>query len=446
MIHSWDLFDTLIGRKCGTAIRLHAEMGKILGIWDFVQRRLASELLLQEKKVAYTLKDIYENYSISYGDSFRNLAELEWELELKNVYSIKRNVNKLRPEDIVISDMYLDEDELRMLMIKAGIRFSGKILVSNYGKHYGTVWPDLKGNIISHCGDNQYSDIRMPAKYGIRARDARTRVSSLEEHYGKHSEDLKWWVHYHRLRNISDENMERLDMTQIQLNVPLLWTACNLLKIFVDRRNIRELLFMSRDGQMFQKMWEILYPDIPSQYLYISRECLRGDSKTYFNYLNSIYTENTCLVDMAASGGSLKIALPKLVNPHPKIWTLVFLPGFKIDLTGIDLTYATTNIETRINNTWLEMLNYADHWHIADVVGKPIYDQFDEYNMDYVLGYHRLFEEMLQDVPRTKVQDPERLLRRILPAIHEEGPFLRRLFPEHLSFETNRKKKFKEYL
>lgn len=447
LIHSWDLFDTLIGRKCGTPEKLFEEMGRMLGDRNFPDKRRKAERVLQDEKAGYNLADIYQVYETKFGvytpDKW-NLADLEFELELKNVYPIKRNVQNLKNEDIIISDMYLSDLQLRSLMLFAGINFMGEIFVSNYGKFSGEIWPKVKSRILSHCGDNHVMDMIIPARHGIRTRPAKTELNPSEKLYMHHSEELAWWIHQGRLEHIVNEiPVEKLNFLQIRLNIPLLFASCHLLMEYVLQRDIKKVLFMSRDGQMFQQLWAKLFPEIPSEYIYISRECLRGSSESYFEYLNERYTEDTCLVDMAASCGSLKSALPRLKNQHPKIWTLLFLPGFGVDVKGIEVVYATTNMRTRINNTWLEMLNYADHWHIADVVdGDPVFDQQDEYLMHYVKDYHQCFENMLPFAPRCKLKDPLKLIQQILPLINAEGTYLRNMFPGHLAFESKRKKNF----
>lgn len=444
IVHSWDLFDTLIGRKCGTAQNLFEQMAHHLGDSLFPTKRIRAEGVLQDKKTEYSLEDIYKIYYELFPGTYPDLARLEFQFELNNVFAIRRNVEKLQPQDIVVSDMYLTEGLLRTLVEKAGIHFSGDILVSNYGKQTGIIWPHLKGRITSHCGDNRHSDLIMPGKFGIRARDARTELSSLEKNYNAYSPRLGWWARHHRLEYIVDEiNLDRLNFLQIELNAPLLRVACELLKAHVNKNPVSKILFMSRDGQMFERMWRRLYPQIPSEYLYISRECLRGYSPDYFQYLNHLYKEDTLMVDLAASCGSLKIALPKLSNSFPKFWTLIFLPGFNVNHQGIDLAYATTNNETHINNTWLEMLNYADHWHVSDYKnGQPVFDQMDEYDMKHVLLYQRYFQKMLETVPTDKMRDADKLLRIILPLISNEGMYLRKLFPNHLAFEQKRKRSF----
>ena len=129
----------------------------------------------------------------------------------------------------------------------------------------------------------------------------------------------------------------------------------------------------------------------------------------------------------------------------PKAWSLVYLPDFGVDLRGLKTSYVTTNRKTRINNTHLEMLNYALHWHVMTVRYRAsgweaVMDQANEYDMDLVKGYHAAFETALKDVPTgTVTRDSSTLIKFLLESMDQEGAFLRRLFPIHLVMERARK-------
>ena len=139
-VHSYDMFDTLVGRKCGNAKRLFAQIADILEDPAFPEKRIAAERTLQQKRIEYSLDDIYS----AYGD--RSLAVVEFNLELHNVFPIKRYADRLTNHDIIVSDMYLSENQLRQLLAAAGIKFTGRIYVSCCGKHIGDIWRNIKAN------------------------------------------------------------------------------------------------------------------------------------------------------------------------------------------------------------------------------------------------------------------------------------------------------------
>ena len=436
-MNSFDLFDTLIGRKCGTASNLFEIMAGKLEDPGFVEKRRSAERVLQDKHIEYTLEDIYEVYGR------KDLAKAEWQLELENVFPIAQTVRLLRSTDIIVSDMYLGEERLRILLEKAGISFSGKIYVSCYGKKDGSVWPEIRKthNINVHRGDNRTTDIVSPRPHGIRGALIQTGYSPAESVYTKYSPKLAAWVRYHRLSQIVSEVNDRLNFLQIEYNVPFLWAICGMLEEYRKRNKVKKLLFMSRDCQLLYKMFSRLYPRIQTEYIYISRDALRKGSESFMSYLNDRYTENVALVDLSASCGSLKIALPKLHNKHPRIFTAIFLAEpFRVELGPIEVEWGTTNTATHINNTFVEMLNYGDHLHVKDVVdGQPVYDLPDEYDMALVKEYHAVVDRMLEDIPPVE-GDTKPIFLRAIEGIQGERNYLARRFPRHISLERNRKR------
>lgn len=443
---SWDLFDTLIGRRCGTAGHLFMQMARKIEDSDFPQKRRVAERWFQEKRIPYDLSDIYSKYDeLHGGNQGQMLAAIEWQLEQENVFPIQRNARHLQKDDVIVSDMYLSDRELRTLMNVAGIDFDGPIHVSCYGKYSGKAWEPLRGKIRSHCGDNQWIDLSQPQQYGIRTRPARTEFSKLEESYKLHAEDMAYWIRRHRLENVVDEaGKDRLHFLEIEYNAPFLFLCCLALRDFMKKEQVHLANFISRDTFMFEEMFKALFGDdlnFQSKYIFASRECLRSGSESWYAYLNRHVIPDSVIVDLASSAGSLKKALPHLQVTNPRLWTPVFLPSFNVDYEPIRLTYITTNLETRINNTHMEMLNYAPHWHVSgiDEHGMPQFDQVGEYDMQIVMEYNQLFRKMLADLPDEETFGSKELIRKILPLIDAEGRFLRQVFPNHMVFEMKRK-------
>lgn len=432
-VNSWDLFDTLIGRNCGTAARIWETMSHVLDDPTFPSDRRDAERWYQNKKLPYTLADIYKGRS--------TLGEIEWMYEKGSVYPIKRNVEMLHPiNDIIVSDMYLTEEQARELLSIAGIEFSGKMYISPYGKQTGNVWKQIKRDGIEiqmHIGDNQITDIKSPRKHGIHARLADTAMSNLEMEYFKKDATLAYWVKFNRLKHIANEATERLNTIEIQANAPLLWAICHDLAQFSGEK----LLFMSRDTQLLKWMFNTLYPFVDTEYLFVSRDTLRNMTHSYSQYINKRLTENVRLCDIASSCGSLKVALPGLTVENPKLYTAIYLPyPFEVDVSGIDLRYMYTNTQIKINNTYLEMLNYADHWHVADVVDeKPVLDQVGEYDMGKVKQYHMILNDMMMSIPERPEGNHQDIALMALQHIQANKDMIGAQFKNHIPMELKKK-------
>jgi hypothetical protein len=438
VVSSWDVFDTIIGRKCGNAVALFDQMGKILGDEEFRVKRVEAERRLQKRDIEYSLGDIYKEF----GDA--SLADVEWELEKRNIFAIIRYSSKLENDDILVSDMYLSEVQIRELLKIAGISFTGKIFVSCYGKSSGKIWKTIQKecHVTYHIGDNEANDVKKPRNYGINTSMASTGYSKHELFYRKYSVELSNWLRFTRLSTIiSETGRDKLNYLEIELNFPFLWACCHALAAYFREKKLEKLYFVSRDGQMFLKMFRELYRDIPAEYLFTSRDCLLSNSKTYFEYLNKRLLNNTALVDLTASCSSLKQALPKLAVKKPKIWIAFFLlEPLRVNLESIECSYLTTNVRTKHNNSLLERLNYADHWHVSDVDAKeqPIFDLPNEYDMNKVLVYHLLLQKAMENMPMMGCDKLWEIADYALRCIHLELRFIKGIFPNHDIVEKER--------
>ena len=448
---SWDLFDTLIGRKCGTPEELWKQMIEPSDNPNFIVQRVASERKLQDLHLTYNLNDIYKVYGMVDAKSnsvAEALRHLEFRLECNNVFPIKCNIDQVKDEDIIVSDTYFTYPELRELLHHAGFDREIQIISSNYGKWTGDIWKDIKTRykIELHTGNNYNGDVHKPMEKGIRTQHSVTGTDDLndpEHFYLKYSPELAYWLRYHRLLNdITPKEATRLHFIELEYNLPFLWASSFALNDYFLRKNLKKLLFMSRDGLLFREVFQNLFPDVPSEYLYISRDCLQGHSKSFFAYLNRRLNELTALVDLTASGGSLRTALPRIKVKEPHFWTAFFLKEpFRVDTNGIDLVYVTDNLRTKCNNSHLERLNYADHWHVTDVrsQGIPVFDQTDEYDMNLVVAYREFVSSTFESMPHETPSNLWAIIDFALRHIHTEGEYLKKIFPNHGILELQRK-------
>jgi hypothetical protein len=445
---SWDLFDTLIGRACGTPAELFRLVGKLIDDPEFPFKRVMAERALQETGKEYDLEQIYTSYSVKYGITYeaaQQIANIEWATELQNVFPIRKYSDQVQDGDIIVSDMYLNALQLKELMHQAGIKQKVNIYVSCYGKYRENVWlkiPNFK-EITLHTGDSSYNDVEKPKRLGIKTNQAVTIFSEPEQFYAKYSPELAYWLRMQRLsNNLQPDGPTKLHYIQLEYNLPFLWASSHSLYDYFLREHLIKLLFMSRDGQMFIEVFKKLHPEVPCEYIYISRDCLQSASESFFSYLNNRLRPSSALVDISASGGSLRAAIPNLSVPNPNLWTAFFLKEpFKVDLGAIQMARICINTETRCNNSHLERLNYADHWHVADVdkKGKPIFDQPGEYSMELVKKYHEFVYKAIETIPTVKSDNLFEIVDYTLKAISSEGAFLKGIFPNHGLMELARR-------
>lgn len=185
---SFDLFDTLVMRKClfpDEVFKLAEKRAKESGIVleEFSKRRRKAEKELYHRgQLFYNLDDIYnilgEKYKLD-DNCIGRIKQLELELELElsiprtDVAECFRILLDAGKKTVIVSDMYLSGRQIQRLLRKCGIR-SSEVYVSNEckaSKYIGTMFTWLqekyRGKKILHIGDNRQSDIENAAGNGI---------------------------------------------------------------------------------------------------------------------------------------------------------------------------------------------------------------------------------------------------------------------------------------
>lgn len=350
-MYSFDVYDTLITRQ----------VYEPKGIWD-----LMSFILLQDNKwnldilfrmnFAYirsdaekqarkntsqeiTIDDIYKviknNHELSDEICF-HLKELEMSCELDNTIVIKENIDKIKKmkksgEHIVlISDMYLPKNffeklfnricpmlnDLKLyLSCDIGITKASGLMYEYVSKEEG-----ISHHQWIHQGDNIISDVNIPELYGITA------------------------IHYNKTEN-SDliKKMDRMVMTNSAIFRQYLLGLIKktrtdvtyayrigygfvgvALYAYVDwilkqsnKRNIKKLYFIARDGYILKKIADIIIEkykfDIKTFYLYGSRNAWRTEEKEQrrlvLQYLEQEFKcdyTSMALVDTQGTGCSIE--------------------------------------------------------------------------------------------------------------------------------------------
>lgn len=97
------------------------------------------------------------------------LLALEVQIEHEQVIPIVENLALVRDGDLLVSDTYLPRAIVQSLSERAGLERQVGLVVTNSGKHSGTIWPQLKrsAEIQGHFGDNLHSDSKTRTACGI---------------------------------------------------------------------------------------------------------------------------------------------------------------------------------------------------------------------------------------------------------------------------------------
>ncbi|MEH6501557.1 hypothetical protein [Halopseudomonas aestusnigri] len=286
-VNSWDLWDTLISRRTLSPKEVFYIIEKKVKLPGFAKDRIDAELASRVGVEETTLERIYDH--LDYPEDVKSkLKELELKIEEELTYPIIQTVNKVRPNDIIISDMYLPRDFVVEILRKLNIPIQEKnifissetLLTKRSCKLYEKAMETR--DILQHTGDNVVSDIKMAQKAGISAKEftASKRLTPVEKHWTKRGElgiALAGVLRAARLSCPLSADPCRWEIYS-QTVAPLLISFCeNLIKQSLNR-GIRKLYFLSRDGQILYKICKSLidqqYIDIEAVYLYASRQAL----------------------------------------------------------------------------------------------------------------------------------------------------------------------------
>lgn len=184
---SFDIFDTLLGRRFLHPEDLHAEVERQFPRRVWPEGAYAQARREVERSLGATagIDAIYQCVQKKLGISpatAAELMELEWELERQNVYlrrdmePLFRYVEESAKQIALISDMFWPADRLRSLLSEKGLQTDAPIFVSceaGRSKEDGglyAVYLEQTGAAPENClhiGDNRYADIEAARRAGL---------------------------------------------------------------------------------------------------------------------------------------------------------------------------------------------------------------------------------------------------------------------------------------
>lgn len=408
-MYSFDVFDTLITRTTATPqgiftlIKDTLEVEKSMHnlddyiIQNFFELRIHSEELVRkacfmQNVEEVSLRDIYKamavcgclkEYQIQY------LCALEETIEVANVRGISENISRLKKlivqgeRVVLISDMYLPKETIRKMLLQADATFRDIPLYvsSEYKKRKttGNLYRIVKeieqieySNWI-HIGDNLHQDIEIPYNLGIQVELVpKVEPSDFErELLERYGQDSRLQLMIGSAFQSERELEEIIQQTNADLKSreayrvgckyagPVLYSYAEWIVEQAEKKNIRRLYFIARDGYLIKKIVDIIIVkrkiDIKTSYIYGSRKAWRMPSlsKMHYNlyqmmiwsHTNKIYT----LMDLAEV---LHVSLEEFCS---------FLPG---TLKNIKSNFHITNVELEYIVDKLSKNEDFKDWHL----------------------------------------------------------------------------------
>lgn len=315
--YSFDMFDTLITRLLDKPTDLFSIIEKEYNIANFKKNRINAEHNARKSSnyEEITIDDIYNELKII--DSSINTVEvkkIEKELEIKmcvinknfidSYYTLKEKKRKI----IIITDMYLDSDTIKKILSKNNISYDKLYLSSEIKKTkhasslYKYILDDLNidTNQIVHYGDNRISDFINPKKMGIKAILVTNKWDNNLSFFNSKGKDYRYlamekFINSNIKNKFSDSTFNYFYKAGYEILGPLLYGFCVWLNENLNNANIKKIFFLSRDGKIIKKAFDILFPDFKTYYMFASRRaftvptlCIYEELKDP-SYLENIY-------------------------------------------------------------------------------------------------------------------------------------------------------------
>jgi hypothetical protein len=302
-INSFDLFDTLIFRACYEPENIFSIIEKNKKILDFRTNRSRLQQILYID--TYKKLQTYYNWDDNYTEE---ILKYELKIEEENICPIWCNIKKVKPEDIIVSDMYLPQDFLEMIIKKYDLY--NKLYVRYDGKRMGYIWDIIKNdgyNIHTHHGDNIYSDIIIPKVHSIYTVYLDTyKFTDVEK---KIDRNVALCIRYVRLLSKYEKGLEHIYQTVCLNNIQILIHYCQYLYKFAMDNNFDKLLFITRDCVYLYIIFNILYgKTIKSSIFFCSRYSFRNRNIDFDTYVDNVILDSnkSLIVDIHGSGYSFK--------------------------------------------------------------------------------------------------------------------------------------------
>lgn len=285
---SFDVFDTLLFRPFAVPTDLFYCIGQRHAYPDFKTIRIEAEKTVRQKKnESVKLKDIYDFLTEYAGidSELGQQTEMEIEYDLCSPNPIMKEVwdliKKRGKRIIITSDMYLTSNFISKLLEKNGFKGFERVFVScecKCGKHDGEIYELIKKEMqtdnISHIGDNYGSDVKNAQKHGIHSIEYKNVNSQGNIFRPKDMSPIIGSAY----SGIVNKRLYSGDMAfspayeyGYKYGGLLILGFCEYIHKITIERTADKILFFSRDGYIVKKVYNKLYPEDETEYVYWSR-------------------------------------------------------------------------------------------------------------------------------------------------------------------------------
>ncbi|MDD2971667.1 MAG: HAD-IA family hydrolase [Lachnospiraceae bacterium] len=359
-IVSFDVFDTLIKRKCINPNNVFSLSAKAIkekynipfSIEEITSARIIAESEARDRseKKEITIDDVYSSFSLEKFEYIKELKEEEINIEysmcvanskLKDVYDWCVANNK---QIIIISDMYLSKDNIKNILEINGYNHNSDIFVSSEygmtkknGSLYKKVVEKYQGKSIVHIGDALKSDYIQARLHGFGAYHVnRKKTDSTYDALNDFPVASNCSIVHKHKDSCNYEAKENSDYYSFASEVfgPSVIGFCKWLFNEIEKTNVDIIFFQARDGYLIKRVFNLLYPEYAGKtdYLYVSRKAIRLSSlynKKNLDSLVALFPQHTLLSlkDLCCKLGANKDLYQKAISNYNLDEDSTFFPG-----------------------------------------------------------------------------------------------------------------------
>ena len=316
-IISFDIFDTLLKRNVPEPTDVFLYMEKKLLIDNFSKRRVEAEKKARDENAQNEIKldDIYDKFGMDFS---KEEIEAESKLLIKNIDILPAFKWCVKNKTVIlVSDMYLPRTFIESILKREGFVGYTDIYVSsetNKKKNDGEIFKLLikkygKERII-HIGDSIKSDYLIPKKMGIETIYIPNKIQRRYYSF-QIGETIEEKIINSFINNTVDINENEYYKFGYEKFGMFLWGFSKWLHESLIKNNIHKVYFFSRDGFIMKRAFDIMYKDISTYYLEVSRRSLRVPilwmSSDFSNFINMISPSKMISLKMVFDGAGLDI-------------------------------------------------------------------------------------------------------------------------------------------
>lgn len=292
---SFDIFDTLLMRPYIKPTDVFRHMEKTYNRLGFATTRINAEASARKKHPQYediTLDEIYDEIDPIYLDLKEK--EIQWEEKIlqpnPQIQKIFEYTKKQGKKIIIVSDMYLTEQELIPILKEKGYDGFFKLYVSSRyrkTKHSGRLFQEVIQDLkihpseILHLGDNSISDYEQPCNEGMDALLTKKPLDILikkdiriQSFLDEHSDNLNISILLGLISFIyASEEQNYWKILGFKYGGPAIFAYTSWIKKQLEKTDYTDVWFIARDGYTLQKVFDLLNKKkkFSSNYIYAPR-------------------------------------------------------------------------------------------------------------------------------------------------------------------------------